>query len=341
MARRGHEVHVISRRVDFSPTELHGVKFHPISINFPDQVLSVLSFSRKARKLIAALEPDVVSANERFSAYFPSHLDFPFAFTIHSRDAFRNYWSFAVHDNPLNVVVHPWKCYLEEAVMKRSSLVFALTPSIRTYLETIGVKNVLVVPNAVDSSAYRCLGDRGYILYAGRLGAPKTVETLIEAFAQLTKVKKDISLKIVGSGPQLENLKILSSRLGITQSVEFTGWVSRRELASLMGYCTIFVLPSLSEALPVTLLEAMACSKPVVASAIPGPLDVVTDGLNGLLVQSANPEKLSTILLHLLDNKSERAALGRNARREIETFYDFERVTSEILQGYERIASAE
>ncbi len=334
IAKQGHEVHVICRAVEESELPESGVTFHPVDINPKKGILSRLTFSRKAVGLIDSINPDVVSAFERFSAYFPSLHSYPMSFTAENYDAFRYYRTFAINYNPINILVHPWKRRLEEGIMRRSRLVVALTHSIADYLRSVGIHHVNVIPNGVFSREYANYGDRRYVLYAGRLDAPKRVDLLIRAYWELKEFRDEYPLKVVGRGPHKNSLIKLVQDLGLSGCVEFKHWLPKTELRTYLGRCTVFVLPSDYETFGISLLEAMACSKPVVASDIPGPREIVDESVNGLLFERGNASDLAAKLRACLQNPPERERMGTMARRKVEDFYDFAvigRKTSEAL----------
>ena len=334
IATRGHEVHVLCRSVeDPAPTD-GGVIFHPVSVRLGDEILSVLMFSKKAANEIFHLEPDVVSAFERFSAYFPSHRSYPMTFTAENYDAFRYYQKFAIENHPLNAFIHPWKRRLEEGVMRRSTTVIALTESTKGYLESVGLRNLEVIPNGVVSADYANAGDGGYILYAGRLDPPKRVDLLIRAFANLKHLQKDYALRIIGRGSQRSALEELAQDCGIASFVRFEDWAPRERLAAALGNCTVFVLPSAFETFGITLVQAMACSKPVIGSHSPGPKDIISNGKDGILFRNGSVGDLTRALETCLQDEGLRKSLGRQARRTVEISYDFSSVSEKCLQAY-------
>lgn len=337
MTKHGHEVHIIARLIEEPPPTDGRVVFHPLSVRLGDETLSVLMFSVKAANEISSLEPDIVSAFERFSAYFPSHQSCPMTFAAENYDAFRYYRRFAVDNHPLNAIIHPWKCYLEEGVMKRARQVIALTRSTGEYLTSVGIHHHQVIPNGVSTRDYKNLGDGKYVLYAGRLDAPKRVDLLIRAFSNLRKSHDEYTLRIVGKGPQKDSLLRLASDYGVTKQVEFEDWASEKRLISLLGNCSVFVLPSAYETFGIALLQAMACSKPVIGSNTPGPRDIVNNWENGLLFENGSAQDLSRILATCLEDAELRISLGRHARQTVSELYDFSSVAEKTLRVYSLI----
>lgn len=132
----------------------------------------------------------------------------------------------------------------------------------------------------------------------GRLVPVKNQALLLRAFALLRPEHAQARLVVVGDGPERAALERLAVELGLAASVIFTG--SRRDIPQIMAALDIFILPSFSEGLSLTLLEAMAAGKPVVATRVGGNPEVVADGLNGLLVPSDDDAGLAAALRRLL-----------------------------------------
>ena len=140
------------------------------------------------------------------------------------------------------------------------------------------------------------------ILYVGRLAPEKGVDKLLEA---LPKVKSGFSsLRVVGSGAELERLKCLSERLKLVDRVHFMGELPHEEVGACYSSADVLVVPSLSEGQGVVALEAMSLGVPVVASNVGGLKEIVRHGANGLLFQPEDPSDLAGCLEMLTDDKA-------------------------------------
>ena len=297
------------------------------------QIGSALLYSRATAKKIKQINPDTISLNERFSAYFPSKLDIPKTFTTHNPDAMAFYKEFALKSNGLNYVFFGVKKRIEESIMSCSDIIIALTKSIRDYLHENGFINTCIIPNAVNAERYTSNGDDNYILYAGRLSKVKGLPYLIQAFSEISK-DYDTDLLLVGSGPDEEKLKKMATLKNINNRVHFIPMVDKTKLREFLSKCSVFVLPSLFECMPVALLEAMASGKPVIASDIPGPKDIITSGKDGFLFDAGNVDELREYLELCLSDKKLRRKMGKNARRTVEGKYTFEKVANSYLRLY-------
>jgi glycosyltransferase involved in cell wall biosynthesis len=127
---------------------------------------------------------------------------------------------------------------------------------------------------------------------------------------------------VVGSGDHEHALKELTKTHGVEDRVIFTG--SRDDIPDLLALSDVFVLPTLGEALPTVLAEAMAAQKPIVVSNVGGVPEMVEDGRNGLLVAPANPEQLSTACLQLLQHHDQAQAMARAGREIVEQRFNIE-----------------
>jgi glycosyltransferase involved in cell wall biosynthesis len=139
------------------------------------------------------------------------------------------------------------------------------------------------------------------------------------------------TLTAIGQGSQQEALDRYAHEKGV--SVVWKGTVPQSELSDELGKHQVFVLPSLYEGSPKTLLEAMACGLPCVATDVTGSKEVLRDGENGVLAQPT-AESIRQALEELLSNAELREKLGANARKTILETYSFEKVFETELSVY-------
>lgn len=152
------------------------------------------------------------------------------------------------------------------------------------------------------------------VLTVGRWSASekyKGTEYLIQALAQLRAAVPDLHLVAVGSGDDLSRLKQVAADSSAAHCVHFLEALSREQLAACYANAEVFALPSAAEGFGLVFLEAMAFAKPIVAAAAGGAIDLVEDGVNGVLVPPADTQRLATALTVLLSDASLRSRLGR------------------------------
>jgi glycosyltransferase involved in cell wall biosynthesis len=157
----------------------------------------------------------------------------------------------------------------------------------------IDPNRIRVLNNFIDPEKFRYIekcetGD--YLLYFGRLSWEKGVYTLISAMKEL----KDEKLKIVGSGPEYQNLKKSIESEGLDDRVELCGPKYGEELKKILNCSKAVILPSIwPENYPYTLLEALSCGKPIIASNTGGIPEIVEDGVSGFLFEPGNSADLA------------------------------------------------
>ena len=207
-----------------------------------------------------------------------------------------------------------------------------VTPSRATsrYLvERVGVakSRLVTIPNGVDtllfsprtrvSSEQRHRNDenRFVILAPGRLVAYKNHAAVIDAFRQLIKTRPEALLVVAGTGPLEMELRRRAG--GLESVVRFVGELNREAMANAMATSDVVCSASRLEGMPNVILEAMAMGLPVVAAAVDGIPEVITDHENGLLVQPDNLIGLVAALEELAGSKMLRARLGERARADV------------------------
>ena len=125
----------------------------------------------------------------------------------------------------------------------------------------------------------------------------------------------DALFVLAGDGPERRTLEEMTQALGLKERVRFLG--HRQDIPQLLASCDLFALPSLYEGLPLSVLEAMAAGKPVIATAIGGTDEAISDGVTGLLVPPANPEKLAAAISRLLSDRQLATTLATAAKTRV------------------------
>jgi glycosyltransferase involved in cell wall biosynthesis len=177
-----------------------------------------------------------------------------------------------------------------------------------------------------------------FVLCAARLIADKGVFDFVEAARLVCKTRRDVVFLLGGTGPLLESLQRRVDAAGIGDQVKVLGW--RNDMADLMKAADIFVLPSYyMEGLPVSILEAMACGKPVVTTYHKGCEDAAVDGETGLLVPVKQPPLLAEKILTLISDPAMRERMGRAGRKRVEERFEIGDCTREVVAMMERAAA--
>lgn len=221
--------------------------------------------------------------------------------------------------------------------------------------------------NGVDTDAYSPAQPANHspgpnILFVGRVSPEKGLHDLVDAFRTVRQACPQARLRIVGANnvapseflvdlsnePLVLQLKRfyqgsylmhLKSRAGTDlEAIEFVGHVAHTELVDYYRQADVVVCPSLSESFGMSLIEAMACGKPVVATAVGGMKEIVTEGQTGRLCPPAKPELFAEAMLTLLGNPRLSAAMGEAARRRAIQEYSWDHVSRKTLECYHELA---
>lgn len=160
------------------------------------------------------------------------------------------------------------------------------------------------------------------LLFVGRLDQVKGVLVLFEAVARMVADGRDVRLSLVGDGPQRADLERRTAELGLGANVTFAGFRSQDEVQEHLAAADVFVLPSFAEGVPVSLMEAMARSTPVVATNVGGVTELVRDGVNGLVVAPGDVDALVAALSRLADDATLRRSMGEEGVRTVRADFD-------------------
>lgn len=218
----------------------------------------------------------------------------------------------------------------------------------RFMIERVGIppEQISVVHNGIDlkryspddiSSAVRRevgIDAAQYVLgTVGNLFAVKGQVYLLRAFRQVLDHAPTSVLLIAGDGDQLMPLQQECQNLGIAERVRFLGF--RGDVPRLLQAFDVFVLPSLSEGLPLSILEALSLERAIVATNVGGNSEIIENGLNGYLVPPADPDSIAKAILRLLGDPALATRLGRAGRNRVEEAFSLENMIWEYQSLYE------
>jgi len=189
-------------------------------------------------------------------------------------------------------------------------------------------EKVVVIPNGVDAERFHprwpsaalrnelglAEGD-GVVGIVAALRPEKNHELFLRAAAAVRQSLPATKFLIVGDGPRRKTLETMTQTLGLTEVVHFLG--TREDIAEVLSVMDVVALTSHQEASPISLLEAMACEKPVVATRVGSVAETVLDGRTGYLAAADDAEALARGMVDLLGNPERAAALGRAGREQV------------------------
>jgi glycosyltransferase involved in cell wall biosynthesis len=177
------------------------------------------------------------------------------------------------------------------------------------------------------------------IISVGRLVPWKGFETLITTFARLKKKDPDLTLFIVGSGPDLEKLEGVARDSGVSDSVIFAGAVDHSALLRYLRAADVFVLNTSYEGFSHLIIETMSVGTPVITTMVGGNPEVIDDGVSGYLVSPNDTDALGKRIMKLLTDKAVHSRIVAEATKKINSFSDA-RVATETDTLFKKICAS-
>ncbi|MEK6869432.1 MAG: glycosyltransferase family 4 protein [Nanoarchaeota archaeon] len=207
-----------------------------------------------------------------------------------------------------------------------------------------------IIPMGVDTNLFnqkrsqkpKKYSENRILLFVGRLSDQKGLQYLIDSMPAISKYDPKAKLLVIGSGPYEKNLRERAHKNGVEDHVNFLGPLPALDISKYYRFSDIFILPSLSnktgtEALGLSLLEAMASGCAVIGTNVGGIKFVIKHGHNGLLVKQRNPHDLSRAIITLLKDRDKRGKLGKNAAKFVKKNYSWDMVSKDFMKIYEAI----
>ena len=309
--------------------------------------------SKKLVKQIHQDNPiDIIHSNE-FAATgvmsWASKLNIPIAVVCHgslrtellsflsSADKRPRYWHWMIL-TPLHLFR---RCLLWEFPMRKNAeKIILVSPTLERDFSLFAKNKVKVIENGIklpEKTAFVENEGELRLLCTGRADRQKGFQKAIMAVREIDDL--DLHLDIVGTGPYLNDLKILTDKLGIDEKVTFHGRVDDDELARIYAAADIYLIPTMRyEGLPLALLEAMSHGIPTISSEIGGNADVITHDFDGLFIKPGDMGELVSSIRKLGDDSKLRNSISIAARETTEKRFDKERMVKETLEILENMS---
>lgn len=337
LAKRGHEVHVVTTRDAGLPSyeKRDGFLIHRLRVPRKRRIETALYCVRAFLK-VKQIDPDIVHAQ----AVSPPGLS---AFLI--RKVFKK--PYILWGQGFDIYM-PWrfKGMISKLALRNAATVIALTEDMKREIQKIRAVEPTVLPNGIDLERFENLPSRKnlrsrlmieqgqkIILFVGVLKLVKGVRYLIETMTTIKQKEPMARLLIVGDGEERQTLEELAEGLNLRGQVSFAGRVPNEVVPQYMAASDVFVLPSLSESFGIVNLEAMASGLPIVASNLRGMKEIVEDGQSGFLVEPRNPEAIAQKVLLLLQDEGLRRRMGERNKQKAKQ-YSWEEIVAKLEEIY-------
>ena len=303
LARRGHEVYVITRQFPGQEKEETVEGVHVIRMRYvPNKYLRALSFNLLGflKAMGLARRMDIIHAHAVIAGFFGVKLSKvfrrPMVLTPHGMIVG---WGFPAR--------HVLKL-MQKVALKGAKRVLFISRPAKEALSRLTDKPGVLLSNAIDMEDYDFKAEKSRdvrFLFLGRLEGVKGVDTLIEAFSIVVKRYPKARLLIAGEGSMRARVVELILKAG-TEKARYMGWMDSREA---LRKSDVFVLPSTEKGQPIALLEAMAAGKAIITS-----LPFIKPGKTGLACRPKDPKGLAKVMLEVCRDFRKREKLGRQAR---------------------------
>jgi glycosyltransferase involved in cell wall biosynthesis len=245
---------------------------------------------------------------------------------------------------------------LERFLARRSTALIAVSPQVRDDLVALHVAPAqkftvvrlgielderVAIDEEMRAEARRVMGippERFAVGWVGRMTGVKRTDDVVRAFAALRARGVDACLCIVGDGPDRDQVERRAHELGVIRDCLFLGY--QEDVARFFAVFDAFVLSSVNEGTPVVAIEALAAARPVVATRVGGVPDVVTDGVDGFLVEPGDVEALAERLERLATDPELRRTMGEAGRARVLPRYAVSRLIDDIDRLYRSLLEA-
>jgi len=258
-------------------------------------------------------------------------------FTVHN-------FIFYDHMSTLKKKIYAWA---ERILAHPTCAIITVSRALRDGLiqaEGIDPGKIVTIYNGIDIKPFEApvdkdevrrklnLGPGPVIGTVARLAPQKGVSYLVEAALRVVQDYPDARFLIAGDGPLLPELEQQAAGLGISDNIRFLGY--RDDIAQLLAVLDVFVLPSVTEGLGLTVLEALAAGCPVVATAVGGIPEIVEFGQTGLLAQAKDSGDIAKQILYLLNNPDEAARMAATGKAMIKEKFALEPMVRSTTRVY-------
>jgi len=332
LAKRGHEVHVITSLDEGLPKESMEEGFHVHRIRRRKvRYLGVISFWLKTPLVLRTIEPDIVHSQDIIMGMpgLVAKTFFSKKFVVCGRGTDVN--------NP-GLFMKP----LSRLVLGNADAVIALTEDMRKKMQRNCNRDISVIPNGLNLEKFENLSrdetqskNEKLIIFVGRFRPEKGVKYLIEAMNIIIQHVQPVKLILVGEGPEEEKLKQLVGQFNLGRFINFVGQIPNEKVPQYMVTAYVFVLPSLCEGFPNVLLEAMGSGLPIVATNVCGLPEIIRDGENGFLVEPKNPGQIAENVSLLLEDDELREKISKNNKEKARK-YSWDSVVDRLEEVYLR-----
>jgi glycosyltransferase involved in cell wall biosynthesis len=294
--------------------------------------LAYLKYVTVLKKILRHFNPDILHAH--------------YATSYGLVGALANFHPFVISSWGTDVMKFPNKNFVAKSILgynfKKADLLCATSNTIADHIKLVTNKPVSVIPFGIDLNKFQkkqvhsLFNDGEFVI-----GSIKPLETiyninvLIRAFSLLHEKHRHLRLLIIGEGSIEQDLKGLCNTLGISEKVKFTGRVPFNEINKYYNMLDVLVNISEYESFGVSVIEAMACEKPVIVSNVGGLKEIVINDQVGLKVEIGSIDQTAKAIEELACNQTTCEQIGKNGRAHVTENYNWQANLKKMIVSYE------
>jgi len=349
LAARGHELHVAAQGADVRNPLPPTVTVHSLWRAGATSLLDRAVFMTRMRRLFIRLDRqapfDLV--HQMNPVFAGMTLALVGARTPIVLGAFVPRWQTTIEDDYANMsfkarIVERGERIVAGLQQARAAALLVASPqALRRIHEPERHRDrIFEVPHGIDLSRFpvrTALPARPSVLFLTSVQDRKGIFTLLDAFERVAKAVPGVELVVAGSGPALGEVQRRAATMAGC-AIRFIGPVAREHIGPVMRAHSVYCLPSIGEPFGMTILEAMACGLPVVATRVGGIPDLLSDE-GGRLVPPRDADALATALIDVLRSPRQQCDMGAHNRTQVERVFDIEKTVDRLEAAYDAILS--
>jgi len=350
LAKRGHEVHVFTRRGDFdSYDRINDVHYQRVTVKESGDILAQMDrMSDAMHDRFGAVVNifgrfDIIHGHDWHPvlalARIKSEQAIPSVLTLHSTE-----WGRCGNNWGNEKISHrEWLGGYE------SSRIIVTSPQMKTEIVrtySIPGSKIDIIPNGIVSGKiqkdvdaisvkkkYEIEADAPVVLFCGRMSYQKAPDLLVEAIPLILKNHKNVKFVFAGEGDTMPFCEDMARRLRVNDACRFLGYISSQAKEELMNSCDLFCVPSRNEPFGMVILEAWDAGKPIVATEA---VSIINNFQDGLLAY-VQPESIAWCINHLLEHPNEMRKIARAGHKRIKKEFSWDKIGKEIEEMYDDV----
>jgi len=339
LMKMGHEVSVICRSNNGKQYSYEQILVSNIKTSIPAP-FNIPIFKRKVENLLVDKEADIIHIHS--TAMPPISNKCPVLLTAHwcnkkGISAFHR--PICDLDSLYRNIMLPIYTRIERDLVRAVDKLTVVSSSLQKEFQQFYAIDSDIIDNGVDIDRFKSdknLKKETAVLFAGKFCRGKGVIDLVNVAAISIKTHPSLKFYLIGKGPSEKYLKAQIKKRHLS-NVTIIGQISHNELVKYYQRAIVFVLPSYYEGIPTSILEAMACELPVIASNVSGIPDQIEHGINGLLVKPGNVQDIYNKIIDMVENPRKRTDFAIKAKQKVLELFNWNSVARKIDRIYNEI----